>query len=236
MNPTPAVNMLGAHGWLLLLLVVCGAFVRLLKTDTLNSVLSVFFGRPVAVPKKALPWIAIGLGFAIGAVDARANGLGWGDAMLMGLWGLFGGGSAVAVQETMGPLARAVFGDAFADLIFGKRADAAPKDGPKDPPAGGGAGAGGAAGAVAALVLLLLVGCTKQGTQTFFTVLRDVTGGVCPIVVQSADPQLANFPICTTLQEVEAAIQALVASGRSRASLSQDEIYRAVLAYRTRQP
>ena len=40
---------------------------------------------PVTVPKRALPWLALVLGAASAALDARMNGVGWETAMATGI-------------------------------------------------------------------------------------------------------------------------------------------------------
>jgi hypothetical protein len=77
-------------------------------------------------------------------------------------------------------------------------------------------------------------GCTPAGKATAWSVVRDATGAVCPIVVQAAAPELAPFPICTTAEEIERVIQSLVGAGRARAELTQDELYHAIIAARAK--
>lgn len=54
---------------------VIGGAVRAIKADSF----------PLSVPKRALPWLALILGFVSAALDARMNGVDWGTAAAAGV-------------------------------------------------------------------------------------------------------------------------------------------------------
>jgi hypothetical protein len=61
--------------WTTTAALVIGGAVRAIKTDTF----------PLSVPKRALPWLALVLGFASAALDARMNGVDWEAAAASGI-------------------------------------------------------------------------------------------------------------------------------------------------------
>src|SRR5262249_51879813 len=101
MTPTPE-----QLTWLGMLTVLVGFLVRLLKADTLNGLLAPYSIPPI--PKAALPWVALLLGFAGGSLEALTRGATWSAAALSGLMGVISGTIAIAGNETLPPVARAI--------------------------------------------------------------------------------------------------------------------------------
>ena len=71
-----------------------------------------------------------------------------------------------------------------------------------------------------------LLGCGASEKQ-----IRDISGGICQVVVQALDPKLA--PLCTTAEELEQVVSALIKGHGAGVGLStyrptQDEIYHAL--------
>lgn len=100
-------DVVGSPGFYTLLAFAIGAAIRGLKV--------------LPIPKSALPWIALGLGFASGLVEGLASGEPWAVAALSGLKGLASGTGAVAGNETLPTLLRAMSPRA-ADVTFGVKA------------------------------------------------------------------------------------------------------------------
>lgn len=74
--------------WTAITAVVLGGLVRALKEDALGAILTRFFrpdGPPIAIPTRALPWLALALGGAAAVFDARTNGADWGAAAKFGV-------------------------------------------------------------------------------------------------------------------------------------------------------
>lgn len=132
---------LGSAGWLLLLAAIVFGLTRLLKADMLNSLLAKFGIPPI--PAKAIPWVAIVLGFFGGVVQAKSSGNTWGDSALMGLWGILSGTLAIGGHEALEAPVRATLGQKVGNVLFGKRAlpmvppAERPKSNPPSPPAVG---------------------------------------------------------------------------------------------------
>jgi len=103
MNPVD-IHTISSSGGLLglyaLLAALVGGLVFALKTDAFTSLLAKFGAGPL--PKKAIPWIALGLGFAGGALQALIAGKSLPDAALAGGWGLMSGAFAIAGDQTVG--------------------------------------------------------------------------------------------------------------------------------------
>lgn len=104
-----------------LLALIVGAVVRLLKADKLNEMLATL--SIPAIPKAALPWVALSLGFAGAVFDSAMGGAEWGAALVDGLNGIVAGALAVAGNEALKPAAHAMH-EPTATLLFG---NAAPK-------------------------------------------------------------------------------------------------------------
>lgn len=104
MNPSDIQTATGS-GTLLGLYALLAALVALLvqafKTDAFTSLIKVF-GATKPVPKCVLPWIALGLGFFGGALQALIAGKRFPDAALAGGWGLLSGALAIAGDRTVG--------------------------------------------------------------------------------------------------------------------------------------
>lgn len=103
-----------------------GLVVRLLKADKMNELLAKFSIPPI--PKPALPWLALLLGFVSLVVEAKIKGKTWEEAALAGFMGILAGTTAIAGHESLGPIVRGILGDRVADLFFGKQK-------PPEPPA-----------------------------------------------------------------------------------------------------
>lgn len=111
-------NALGPGGWIAVVALAVGFVVRLLKTNTLNDVLT-RFGLP-GVPKVALPWLALVFGFVAMTVEARiAGALTWQAAVAAGVMGILSGALAIAGHETVGATAARV-SPAVGKAVFGK--------------------------------------------------------------------------------------------------------------------
>lgn len=86
---------------------------------------------------------------------------------------------------------------------------------------------------------MTFVACSAAQQKLEWTLLRDTTGAVCPLVVQATAPGLA--PLCVGLSELEVVIEGLTAGvGASDAGLAgaskgpgPDALYEAILAHRT---
>lgn len=145
---TPAVHEFGHAGWFALLAFVVGLLVRLLKTNALDAALA-RFGIP-PIPKKALPWVALVLGFVGAAIESKMRGTTWEAAAIAGVWGLFSGGFAIAGNEALPTITRPISAPAT-NVVFGPAAGpdpgpAAPNPSVRPPPPPGGAGGTGGAG------------------------------------------------------------------------------------------
>lgn len=110
---------LGVLGWWAFLAFAAGGIVRLLKADTLNSLLAKWNIPPI--PKVALPWIALVLGFVGNGAKAMSEGKSLSDAALLGLWGLLIGAVPIAGHEMMEKPTRAALGHKTGDVVFGKK-------------------------------------------------------------------------------------------------------------------
>lgn len=116
---TPAINVFSPAGWIAFLAVLIGLVVRLLKADKLNDFLARFgIG---AVPKKALPWVALTIGALSATIEAKVGGMDWRAAVNMTIAGLLSGTIAIGGNETLPTLARGI-SPFLADLFFGKNA------------------------------------------------------------------------------------------------------------------
>lgn len=110
---------LGLPGWLATLSTFVGLLVRVAKVGRFGDF----------VPKKALPWVALALGFLVSFCETAAAYVGRGRSLretlvassLAGLWGVFAGAGAVAGNETVIPIARAVLPEPIANLLFSKK-------------------------------------------------------------------------------------------------------------------
>lgn len=71
---------------------------RVVKSGQVDAML-MRMGIP-SIPDKAIPWIALGLGFVGGVTDALVQNMGWSEAVQMAVLGLFSGSGAVALHET----------------------------------------------------------------------------------------------------------------------------------------
>lgn len=80
--------------------------------------------KTTPIPKSVLPWVALVLGYGLGLTESLTAGHSWGVAALDGLKGLASGTGAIATNETLSTLVRAipVIGPALADGAFGKKA------------------------------------------------------------------------------------------------------------------
>lgn len=96
----PSADVMAAGGWIVVAALLVGFVVRLLKADKLNAWLE-DMGAP-AIPKWALPFVALGLGAVSGALEAVASGRSWRDAALSAFYGLLSGALAIAGNETVG--------------------------------------------------------------------------------------------------------------------------------------
>ena len=137
-----ASTQLGSAGWLLLLAAIVFGLTRLLRADMLNSLLAKF-GIP-SIPAKAIPWVAIVLGFLGGMIQAKSGGQTWGDSALMGLWGILSGTLAIGGHEALEAPVRATLGQKVGNVFFGKRAlpivppsERVKRSNPPPPPAAG---------------------------------------------------------------------------------------------------
>jgi hypothetical protein len=110
---------LGPGGWVALVAVLVGGLVRLLKSGRLNLTLA-WFGVP-SIPKAALPWLALALGFAAMTLDAKLGGAAWGAALTAGLAGILSGALAVAGNETLAA-ATSRLSPKLGAVVFAKRA------------------------------------------------------------------------------------------------------------------
>lgn len=108
---------LGPGGWIAFVALVVGFLVRLLKADKLNALLAKF--NIPAIPKMALPWVALALGFVLTTFDAKLAGATWGAALTAGFWGIFSGGLAVAGNETVAT-GVAKLSPTLGKVVFGK--------------------------------------------------------------------------------------------------------------------
>jgi hypothetical protein len=163
MPQTSMSQTLTPGGWIALVAFAVGFLVRLVKAEKLNDWL-VSLGFP-AVPKKALPWVAMALGGLAMGAEALKAGLPLRDAALAAGWGLASGAFAIAGNETLSTLARRLFGDRLADFVFGKHAG--PSDQPVStsvrPPPGPSAGSGPSSLGTMVLCALLAVGTAGCG-------------------------------------------------------------------------
>lgn len=96
------VTTLGQGGFLAALALIVGALVRLLKTEKLNGFLAKLSLPPI--PKRALPWVAVVLGFALAALEALLRGEKAPAALAQGLYGVLSGATAVGGDQTVGKL------------------------------------------------------------------------------------------------------------------------------------
>lgn len=87
-------------GWIALLALLVGFFVRLIKSERVDAWLA-NMGLPL-IPKRYLPWIAMALGALGGTLEAMASGSSLKDAAIGALYGLLSGALAVAGNETLG--------------------------------------------------------------------------------------------------------------------------------------
>jgi hypothetical protein len=95
-------SLLGQGGFLAALALLVGAIIRLLKADSLNLFLATLSLPPI--PKRALPWLAVVLGFALAALEALLRGAKAPEAIAQGLYGIFSGATAVGGDQTVGKL------------------------------------------------------------------------------------------------------------------------------------
>ena len=70
-------------GWVAAAALLVGFLCRLIKTDMLKIALA-NLGLP-PVPKRVLPWVALGLGLASSILDTRLTGTAWPEAIVKGL-------------------------------------------------------------------------------------------------------------------------------------------------------
>lgn len=124
--PTNATQAMGPAGWLALLAAAIFVFLRLLKSNRVDAVLAKLSIPPI--PKKAIPWLALALGFAAQVVNARIGGYHWTDAAQAGFWGILSGTVSIGGQETLPSLFRGVLGERAASFLFGP--NAGPDPGP----------------------------------------------------------------------------------------------------------
>lgn len=85
--------------WLVVVGVVVGGLARLAKTDRFTHVLA-RVGLP-PVPKRALPWVAGGLGVIAVTVQAVVAGATWSDAVRAAILGLCSGALATWGHEAV---------------------------------------------------------------------------------------------------------------------------------------
>lgn len=176
-------------GWVAIAAIVVGALVRLAKTDALGDLLAKF-GLP-AIPKKALPWIALALGCASSILDVKLQGTDWPTAVMKGL---LAGIGAVAGHQLV-----------IESILDGKEIG---KDG--GPPAAGGA-----------ILLLLAcaagVSCTKQDAKNAAGIGLDAAQIACAIAhAESDDPSVAA--ICRIEDALAPALHELLKSHRRMAA------------------
>lgn len=74
-----------------------GATVRAIKTDTANGLLERFGFGPI--PKRALPWVALGLGLVGGIVAALQQHQTLAESVATAFGGIVSGGGAVAGHQ-----------------------------------------------------------------------------------------------------------------------------------------
>lgn len=100
-----------------ILAVFIGLMVRLLKADKLNEILAKY--KIPAIPKSALPWLALALGIALTVLNAKLGGANWVDSALAGVDGILASALAVLGQETL----PSVSPKSVASFVFGKKKD-----------------------------------------------------------------------------------------------------------------
>lgn len=226
-------------GWLGLLAFIVGAIVRLLKTNAFDRVLARFGIGPL--PKAALPWLAIGLGFAGSALEALLAGATPADAALHGLLGLFAGGAAIAGNETLTTPLAAV-SPAARNVVFGPGSGpnpgaAAPNPSVRPPPDDGAAGGGASGGSsstsssaagtplvsmrgAAALMAALLVTPATVGCAAIAAALPEVVAVVTRAIIaldgveRFVETQFAHNPDPELQKRVDKAL------AKARAALS----------------
>ena len=85
-----------------------------------------------------------------------------------------------------------------------------------------------------AISALVLVACASSAAV--WTAVKDVSGVVCPIVLQAVDPVsgVALEPLCVGLTELEATIQDMgtADAGPAGAAQANYRLYHAVIAHR----
>lgn len=179
-----ATQQLGQGSWLALLAVVVGLLVRLVKSDRMGAALAAF-GLP-PIPKRALPWLALALGFVGAMVESKISGASWSAAALAGAWGVFSGAGAVLGNETLPP-ALASVAPGLSAFLFGKGAGAgtdaaATPPTPKPPP-------------LPVLMLVLVLGLGATGCPGGATAIAPALADVVAIVTDAASivEEIARF-------------------------------------------
>lgn len=119
MPTTPATTQFGTAGWLMLLALGVGVTTRLLKADKLNALLAQY--SIPAIPKTAIPWIALALGAGGGFLEAFTGGHSLQESLIMSFWGIVSGGVAVAGHEALEQPVRTVLGHKAGNVAFGKK-------------------------------------------------------------------------------------------------------------------
>lgn len=125
-------SFLGTPGTVAFIGLVVGFLVRLIKTDKMNDFLAKF--SIPAIPKAALPWIALVLGVVGMQLDVyTAGSFTWKGALVALVNGVFAGGFAVVGDQTL-PKAVAKMSPGAANLIFGASKKTPPTAPPAPPP------------------------------------------------------------------------------------------------------
>lgn len=88
-----------ALAWLGLASVAIGGAVRMLKSDSMNAVIVRFGGKPI--PKRALPWVSLGLGVTAGVIAGLQQGHDIISTLTDAVAGLGSGVFAVAGHELL---------------------------------------------------------------------------------------------------------------------------------------
>lgn len=122
---------LGTGGTIAFIAVVVGFLIRLLKADKLNEALAKF-GIP-AVPKLALPWLALALGAGAMLLDSKIAGHTWQEAAIAAFYGLLAGAGAIAGAETVGNTTTKV-APTVGKVVFGNNPEPPKADAPADTP------------------------------------------------------------------------------------------------------
>jgi predicted Na+-dependent transporter len=90
------------------------------------------------------------------------------------------------------------------------------------------------AGVLLVLLGLFLLACSAAQKASDWAAVKDVTGAVCPLLVQSLLTPAAA-PLCIGLSELETVMQELTAAPKAlKSGAPGDELYKAILAHRAK--